>query len=212
MLQNYTFFIQDNKIELLRINVEGKEIFVIENKKKSYPILLGELPHLIEKVKQDKECNLEIKSNIIDLIVEKILTQFDIHLLAAGGLVFNSEQEILFIFRNGFWDLPKGKIEPNETIEQTAIREVEEETGIRNIQLGNSLPTTFHTYIEREKWVLKESRWFEMRIENNQQLRPQIEEGITQIKWVSKKERAFYIAKSYPNIQDLFSKIKSAMD
>ncbi|MGQ0829546.1 MAG: NUDIX hydrolase, partial [Bacteroidota bacterium] len=107
---------------------------------------------------------------------------------AAGGLVKNKKEEWLFIFRNNKWDLPKGKIEKKESIKTTAIREVEEECGIKGLTILKELPTTYHTYYLEEKAILKPTYWFEMYCNDTSKLKPQTEEGITDVKWLSKND------------------------
>ena len=106
---------------------------------------------------------------------------------AAGGTVVNENNEVLFIFRRGRWDLPKGKIDNDETEEQAAIREVTEETGLQKIGLGKRLPSTYHVYTIGREWILKETHWFLMKASVDEKLLPQADEGITEIKWVAKK-------------------------
>ncbi|MEM6723812.1 MAG: NUDIX hydrolase [Bacteroidota bacterium] len=104
---------------------------------------------------------------------------------AAGGLVFNSNQEALFIFRRGFWDLPKGKVDPGETIEDAAVREVSEETGIQQIERGELLVVTHHTYKNRkDKRCLKPTYWYLMHT-NESDLIPQAEEDIESAEWMT---------------------------
>ena len=122
---------------------------------------------------------------------------------AAGGFVQNSSDEILMIFRRGKWDMPKGKLDEGESLEECAVREVEEETGLRNIQLGTHLITTYHTYHEGTKKVLKESYWYTMRIEEEQPLIPQTEEDIHEIKWVKMEDISPYMNNSYASIVDV---------
>jgi len=127
---------------------------------------------------------------------------------AAGGIVLNPNKEILFIFRRGKWDLPKGKLDEGETMEECAVREVEEETGIREIIVHNFIGITSHEYFD--KWVnedvIKESHWYEMEIKTMQSLIPQTEEDIEDIKWVSMKELDTYLADSYVNIVEIINK------
>ena len=112
--------------------------------------------------------------------------QFEI-IQAGGGLILNEQNEILLIFRRSKWDLPKGKLDPGETIEECALREVREETGLNNVVLGKKLDITFHTYTERGTLILKETHWFEMKSIGNEVLIPQTEEDILEAKWVNKE-------------------------
>ncbi len=107
---------------------------------------------------------------------------------AGGGVVFNKEDKILAIYRRGFWDLPKGKQDPGETIEDTAIREVQEETGVQNLTLGDFITDTYHVYLSRKgKMILKWSVWYKMYTEEAE-LTPQTEEDIEEAVWLSKEE------------------------
>ncbi|MEC5173857.1 NUDIX hydrolase [Chryseobacterium nepalense] len=103
---------------------------------------------------------------------------------AAGGIVSNPEGDILFIKRLGKWDLPKGKMEKGESREESAVREIEEETGLQNVELLSFINTTYHIYIERNgDKVLKCTHWFEMNFDGEDTSKPQIEEGITEVAW-----------------------------
>ncbi len=103
---------------------------------------------------------------------------------AAGGIVNNSAGEILFIKRLGKWDLPKGKVEKGESREESAVREIEEETGLTNVELVKFINTTYHIYVERNgDKVLKCTHWFEMNFYGEDTSKPQIEEGITEVAW-----------------------------
>jgi len=135
-----------------------------------------------------------------DLLLSMVKSAFTKHIVASGGVVVNSKNDILFIYRNGFWDLPKGKVEQGEDYRAAGIREIQEETGIKNVIITKELPVTFHTYKEAMKLVLKETRWYEMHSDDTE-LTPQTEEGITEIKWVSTKELPAILKKSYGNIQ-----------
>ena len=104
-------------------------------------------------------------------------------LRAAGGLVKNENNEVLFIFRKGKWDLPKGHLEKNEKPEKGALREVKEETGITKLKMLSPLVTTYHTYHEGTRFILKETKWFLMETSSKMPLIPQTEEGITEIKY-----------------------------
>lgn len=103
---------------------------------------------------------------------------------AAGGIVSNPEQDILFIRRLGKWDLPKGKMEKGESREESAVREIEEETGLKDVELKNFINTTYHIYVERNgEKILKCTHWFDMNFKGEDTSKPQIEEGITEVAW-----------------------------
>lgn len=123
---------------------------------------------------------------------------------AAGGKVFNHNNEVLFIYRNDKWDLPKGKIEKGESVEEAAIREVEEETRIKYLKIVKPLETTYHIYRHNEKYVLKISYWFKMTSDFKGKLLPQQEEGITKVKWLSGNEIKKALENTYENIRLLF--------
>ena len=124
--------------------------------------------------------------------------------IAGGGLVKNKEGEYLMIFRKGLWDLPKGKIEKGEDIKECALREVEEETGVKNLSLDYKLGKTYHTYKLKDKWVLKESHWYAMRTNFTGKLVPQAKEGIEKAEWVAKKEVKQLFKNTYSSIKEVF--------
>jgi len=126
---------------------------------------------------------------------------------AAGGLVTNSEGEFLLIRRSGLWDLPKGHQEAGEQIEATALREVEEETGIKGLTLGQFIRVTDHTYFRDEKWFLKHTWWYSMTCTGESDLVPQTEEGITEVRWVAKSELPELLSQTYPTIVEVFRAI-----
>lgn len=128
---------------------------------------------------------------------------------AAGGLVRDASGNILFIFRRGKWDLPKGKLDPGEPLDECALREVKEETGLQQVELDGPLAVTHHTYDEDGKHILKETHWYLMRAADGQDVQPQIEEQITEIKWVKRDELDKYMKNTFPLITDV---IKAAED
>lgn len=124
------------------------------------------------------------------------------NIYAAGGVVLNDKNEMLWIYRLEKWDLPKGKMEKGEAIEETAVREVEEECGISGLWIRKRLPDTFHMYYHKQH-ILKITHWFEMEYNGQQQLIPQTEEGITQVKWMAKKDLKIPTQNTYSNIFEL---------
>lgn len=107
---------------------------------------------------------------------------------AAGGLVHSDDGRRLMIFREGRWDLPKGMVEPGETLAQAALREVWEETGVENLTLGPLLLKTYHIYDKYGGWHLKQTSWYAMSAPSSPSTVPQQEEGITQAVWTSPEE------------------------
>jgi 8-oxo-dGTP pyrophosphatase MutT (NUDIX family) len=124
---------------------------------------------------------------------------------AGGGLVLNERNELLLIFRRGSWDLPKGKLDPGESIEDCALREVEEETGVRNLTLIDFLGITQHQYFDPylKEEVIKESHWYTMSVKGVPALIPQTEEDITDIKWVPLSAVNALIADSFASIKEI---------
>lgn len=122
---------------------------------------------------------------------------------AAGGLVQNEDGQILLIFRRGKWDLPKGKLDKGEKLEACAIREVEEETGLVNVELVSPLTITYHTYHEGARFILKESHWYNMRVKGGQKLVPQTDEDIHEIRWVSATELSRFFDNAFPSVIDV---------
>ena len=122
---------------------------------------------------------------------------------AGGGLVRNEKGEVLFMFRRGKWDLPKGKLDEGETLEACAVREVKEETGLKEISLEKPLLVTWHTYDDSGKHILKETHWFTMRAAGDQALLPQQEEQITELRWVGKKDFPTMLSNTFPSIVDV---------
>ena len=129
-----------------------------------------------------------------------------VKIIAGGGIVANEENKILFQFRRGKWDLPKGKLEDGEKIEDCALREVEEETGLQNIHLGKLVGVTTHYYNENGRDIEKETHWFTMTISGEQQLVPQLEEDITELRWVAQDEMTDYLSNTFPNIEEIIKK------
>lgn len=128
---------------------------------------------------------------------------------AGGGLVYNKKGEVLFIFRNGKWDLPKGGIEKNEDIEHTAIREVEEETGVKELKIVKKLQKTYHVFRRNGKFKLKVTHWYEMTSTYDGTLIPQEKEGIEKAVWLKPEEIPTALQNSYENIKLLFEEEKN---
>lgn len=123
---------------------------------------------------------------------------------AAGGLVKNDDDEVLFIYRFNKWDLPKGKIEKGEKKKKAAIREVEEECGVNGLEIQKKLQKTYHIFQRKGRETLKITYWYEMKTAYNGTLVPQLEEGITDVVFKNQKEIKQALNNTYRNIQLLF--------
>ncbi|MEI6889288.1 MAG: NUDIX hydrolase [Bacteroidales bacterium] len=149
---------------------------------------------------------------------------------AAGGVVFNEHEELLFIHRNGKWDLPKGKIsgkdrrkaEKNRSAKPekllaidfeeqiariAAIREVKEETGLKNIKISSELPITYHIYFNGDRGYIKQTRWYRMESTTEESLKPQISEGIIIVRWIPKNSLACIFAHTYESLKPLIKSV-----
>lgn len=138
-------------------------------------------------------------------LLEAVKGHFSIF-VAAGGLIINPEGEILLMFRRGKWDLPKGKQDEGESLEECAIREVQEETGLQHIALGEKITETYHYYPLKEQKVLKHTHWYKMQFTGTELTVPQIEEDIMDIQWIKPENLGKYLKFSYNNIMDVFTK------
>lgn len=137
---------------------------------------------------------------------DEMATHF-ISIKAAGGVVFNSRHELLLIKRLGKWDLPKGKIDSGEESAEAAVREVEEECGIKGLELLRLFDTSYHTYKMHGHRFLKITYWYLMRTDYNGVLVPQLEEHITEAQWFSKKELRLNEMETYTSIRNLLSQL-----
>ena len=124
---------------------------------------------------------------------------------AAGGLVINELNQYLFIYRNKKWDLPKGRMRKNEMIIDAAVREVEEETSVRDLIVKKQLPITYHVFKRNRKYKLKKTYWYLMETSYNGQLVPQLNEGIEKAVWKNKNEIDLLIKSAYKNIEFLLN-------
>jgi len=147
--------------------------------------------------------NLFVGNSYPERMFEQFASNFTV-IDAAGGLVQNDKGEFLLIFRRNRWDLPKGKVEKGEDLEVAALREVEEETGVSELSVQRHLITTYHTYVQDGKSILKRTCWFAMKCLGNQKLVPQVEEDIVKVEWVNESNLSNYLSASYSNIQAVF--------
>jgi ADP-ribose pyrophosphatase YjhB (NUDIX family) len=120
--------------------------------------------------------------------------------LAAGGVVMDEGGRLLAIRRLGVWDLPKGKVETKEVVEDAAVREVQEECGLEEVHLVRWLTATWHTYERKGKAHLKRTEWFLMRSSSKEKLSAQSEEGIEEVRWLSAEEVRMMETDTYPSL------------
>lgn len=136
--------------------------------------------------------------------VWKVFRSLFTYIEASGGAVKNEKGNLLMIYRNRHWDLPKGKMEKGESPAITAIREVEEECGVKNLKIVKHLPTTRHIFFLNNESI-KCTYWYEMICKNSAKPKPQAEEGITEAKWMSKEDVKKIANKIYPSLKDVLS-------
>lgn len=125
---------------------------------------------------------------------------------AAGGLVHVRGEEVLLIYRRGKWDLPKGKLDEGEDLAACATREVEEETGVGSLRTEELLTVSYHTYHERDQFILKETYWYLMAADHPQPFIPQQDEDIEKCEWVKITNLTPYLDNTYPTIVEVVNK------
>ena len=179
------------------------DVFKEEKDFKSFPIKDVKLKKVIKLLNKKNINSVHLfhknKDKLLKYFFKLIPT-----VIAAGGKITNSKSETLFIYRNDKWDLPKGKAEKNEQLPQTALREVKEETGIKEVSINKPLDITYHIFRRNNEYRLKVTYWFDMFSDYEGIFFPQLDEGITDVKWVKKNDLEEIKINSYPNISLLF--------
>ncbi len=187
---------------MYKIYIGQRPVLLVENKeqitkpKKSHvlyynnnpKILLGEIEQLEQKVVKYPQLVIVAHQGDLEQLKEDFFGHYKI-VKAGGGVVFNQQEQILAIFRRGHWDLPKGKHEKGETMPQTALREVQEETGVKHLTLEGLVTETYHTFNNRKgKRCIKWAYWYKMETTDTTALVPQLEEDIEKAVWITKDE------------------------
>ncbi|MBW3522766.1 NUDIX hydrolase [Chryseobacterium sp. NKUCC03_KSP] len=172
---------------MYKVFVNEKKLLISKNPESLEKVLNYEsfttLEIALDLLQNTSTSELNVYGEKIDEIWKEFKKLFRI-IEAAGGIVNKPNGDILFIRRLGKWDLPKGKMEKGESREESAIREIEEETNLQNVELRDFINTTYHIYIERNgDRVLKHTHWFEMFFDGEDTSKPQLEEGITEVAW-----------------------------
>lgn len=179
-------YYHDSAIELCQQPLSGPQTWSFEAQPQIFESLLEAIETAPEQVQHHR---VWAEGSAYDQMLKYF---FDLFLVieAAGGLVYNEQGQILAMLRRGFWDLPKGKVEKKEPIQKAALREVEEETGVDKLRLGEFLLETYHIYIDlrKQRRVLKRSHWYAMHCEGEVKLVPQTEEDIELVCWLPKAE------------------------
>ena len=168
---------------------------------------VGDVEGLISLMESKEVHGIEIITNNPIKEWEAFKSYFK-YIIAAGGVVSNSKEEILVIFRNGKWDLPKGKLEKGEDIPTCAIREVEEECGVSDLEITKELPSTYHCYQSKKgNWILKRTYWYRMICKYKGDLVAQREEGIEIAEWFQKERYGEIKSNTYNSIKLVFDSL-----
>jgi 8-oxo-dGTP pyrophosphatase MutT (NUDIX family) len=211
MGQKYKIFINDKILFLAQNPAEVEEILSTEDQYIIQPFkdlkrLKSMLEILLGKINRS---NMVLYHADLENLKKVLFSQFE-YIEAAGGVVRNELGQILLIHRKGSWDLPKGKMEGNETLEKTAVREVKEETGIDKASIlapitfpGLTNDCTFHTYRLADQNILKASYWYQMETSFTGRLVPQKIEDIDKAVWVEESDLTSYFPEMYPSIVDV---------
>jgi 8-oxo-dGTP pyrophosphatase MutT (NUDIX family) len=205
---------------MVKIYIRNKPLYVVSEITKDREdyihrpetIFIDELnPPAIKTMLQQLEKDEYYQGVFLHENVDAVLEGFKHHLTliqAAGGLVYTKDHEVLLIFRRGKWDMPKGKLDEGEELEACAIREINEETGLKSLKLTKSLQVTYHTYFEREKHILKESHWYLVECNRKTELTPQTEEDIEKCEWVPISNVEAYTGNMHASIVDVLNTAK----
>ncbi len=189
----HKIFVNDKPI-VLTTKIEKEDGF------KNYLLKTVDLPKVIRTLNRTKLKEARFigkkEKKLLKIFLKKLP-----NVIAGGGKVYNDNGDILFIYRNNKWDLPKGKVEGNETIERTAVREVTEETGVGGLEIIKPLDTTYHIFKRNGRYKIKITYWFEMKTSFRGKLYPQENEGITKVEWLNKEETKKALKNSYANIK-----------
>ncbi|WP_370476891.1 NUDIX hydrolase [Tamlana flava] len=189
----YKVFVGDKPI-VLTTEVEKETNF------KNYLLKTVNLRRVIRKLNNGSLEEIRLIHKNKDKLLKRFLKKLP-NVVAGGGKVYNSRGEVLFIYRNDKWDLPKGKAERRESIEKTAIREVTEETGVAGLEITKPLETTYHIFKRNGRYKIKITYWFEMKTSFDGNLYAQEEEGITKVEWLNTAQIEDALENSYANIK-----------
>jgi 8-oxo-dGTP pyrophosphatase MutT (NUDIX family) len=199
----YKVFIENNPIHFIT-KAEKKDLgaaCVYLTCKKS--VVLG-IEMMLKKITNDEK--LCVVCNDLEVDFKAFFSHFDF-VDAAGGIV-QRKQKYLFIKRNGRWDIPKGKLEKGELASEGAVREIEEECGISKPVIDYLICETYHTYTYKSRPTIKKTVWFKMSYEGTKEVFPQLEEGITKVKWFKKMKFYKVLRNTYPSIIEVLDEFE----
>ena len=194
----YKVFVKDIPIILSTEKKIGKQYT-------SIPLKDVKFKQLIEKINNGELLYVNIYHKNEEKLEQFLRKKLPV-VEAGGALVYNNKKEILFIYRNSKWDLPKGKVEKRETFEQAAVRETMEETGVKNLEVRRFISKTYHVFKRNNKFKLKITYWFEMYTDYSGPLIPEPKENIKKVKWKNFEQSQKAIQGSYENIKLLLPK------
>ncbi len=189
----YKVFVNDKPI-ILTTTVSKEEHF------KNYLLKRVNIGKVIKDLNKTNLQEVRLIGSDQETLLKNFLKKLP-NVIAGGGKVINKNGDILFIYRNDKWDLPKGKIEGKESIEETSLREVEEETGVKDLKITKPLETTYHIFKRNGKHKIKITYWFEMTSNYDGKLEPQVDEGITKVEWLNPDKTIEAMENSYANIK-----------
>ena len=200
---------------MVKIYVQNKPLFLVDNLNSEIEdylhrpttIFIEELSPaavktMLHELEQQEFYYGVMKHNNLTELLEAFKTQLEV-IQAAGGLVYTDQNELLLIHRLGHWDLPKGKLDEGETLEECALREITEETGADHLSLERPLQVTYHTYHQKERHILKESHWYLVKAAQKTPLIPQTDENIAQCLWVPINEIRPYVDGAFASVADV---------
>lgn len=202
--QNYKIFINHCTLFI------GNSAFLKQQKEKVVLFPASDLKDVIAKITSGNEPPdrfIGFETNESIKLYEVLKKQFKL-IKAAGGIVFNELGQLLLIKRLGLWDLPKGKIEKGEPQRMAALREVHEECGLHFLGLLDKIDNTYHVYFLKGRWILKKTAWYKMIAWGNIEVTPQLEEDITEVRWVDKSFLKQPDFETYDSIRSLIQKIE----
>jgi len=191
----YKVFVNDKPIILsdLAVSHSEYEIYLLKNTR---------FEEVIHKLQNSNLAGIYLYHNDLETLWDRFTNHFKM-VIAAGGLVVNAQNELLFIRRNEHWDLPKGHVEIEETCSIAALREVTEECAVSALKIVEELTISYHIYYENGSFKLKKTHWFLMNTNSNEKPIPQKEEGITMAKYISLENLQEYYPEMYGNIKDI---------